>query len=86
MTPNLETHLRELLDQWRETVKFNAAHAGHDSDWDYAYRNGYYECIAELEEILAGDLSSLATWDTPTPPHTPAPATPPGSRSDPATP
>jgi hypothetical protein len=44
-------HLRDLISQWKETISLNRA--DQDMCW------GYSECIGELEQILAGDLSPI---------------------------
>lgn len=47
-------HLRDLLSQWRETVMlYETAPELREA------ASGYRECIAELEQILAGDLSAI---------------------------
>lgn len=50
----LVRHLRDLLSQWRETVGlYQTAPELREAAC------GYRECIAELEQILNGDLSAI---------------------------
>ena len=50
----LVRHLRDLLSQWRETVMlYQTAPDLREA------ASGYRECIAELDQILNGDLSAI---------------------------
>ena len=50
-------HLFDLIEQWEETVSLYKT--------DLSMRKialGYIECIAELKQIVNGDLSAIEKW------------------------
>ena len=50
----LDNRCRQLISQWRETARLYST----DPNMIEA-ASGYYECIAELEQILSGDLTAI---------------------------
>lgn len=58
----LVRNLRELLSQWRETVRLYET----EPEMKKA-ASGYRECIVELEQIIAGDLSAIEPINSETP-------------------
>jgi hypothetical protein len=52
--PITESHLRDLISQWRETVMLYET-----SPYMREAASGYRECIAELEQVLRGDLRAI---------------------------
>lgn len=54
----LKSHLTDLIAQWKETMML------YNSDVQMREAaSGYSECIRELEQIMAGDLSPIEKWE-----------------------
>lgn len=50
------SHLSDLLSQWGETERLYRLSG--ERDLAYAYR----ECMAELREVMSGDLRAIEKW------------------------